>query len=192
MSVEKRVIKKYPNRRLYDTATSSYITLGDVRQLVLDHVDLQVLDAKTHEDITRSVLLQIILEEENGGAPMFSYEVLTQFIRFYGQAMQGMMGPFLEKNLQIFSQLQQQLREQTRAMYGDNTVFNNKLWSEFMSFQGPAMQNMLGNYLEQSTGMYLEMQNRMQEQAKQLFSGFGFPGYSPDDKKPDAPKSDEQ
>lgn len=186
MSVEKRVIKKYPNRRLYDTATSSYITLGDVRQLVLDHVDLQVLDAKTQEDITRSVLLQIILEEENGGSPMFSYEVLTQFIRFYGQAMQGMMGPFLEKNLQIFTQLQQRLQEQTRAMYGDNAMFNNTLWTEFMSFQGPAMQNMLGNYLEQSTGMYLEMQNRMQEQAKQLFTGFGFPaGYPAPDQNSD-------
>ena len=177
MSVEKRVIKKYPNRRLYDTATSSYITLGDVKQLVLDQVDLQVLDAKTQDDITRSVLLQIILDEENGGSPMFSYEVLTQFIRFYGQAMQGMMGPFLEKNLQLFEQMQVKMREQASAMYGDNPVFNNTLWAEFMKFQGPAMQNMMTNYLEQSTGMYLEMQNRMKEQTKQMFTGFGFPGY---------------
>ncbi|WP_047249008.1 polyhydroxyalkanoate synthesis repressor PhaR [Chromobacterium subtsugae] len=177
MSVEKRVIKKYPNRRLYDTATSSYITLGDVKQLVLDNVDIQVQDAKTQEDITRGVLLQIILEEENGGMPMFSYEVLTQFIRYYGQAMQGMMGPFLEKNLQLFSQLQQKMQEQTRAMYGDNAKLNTTLWSEFMNLQGPAIQNMMANYMEQSTGMFLEMQNRMQEQTKQLFGGFGFPGY---------------
>jgi polyhydroxyalkanoate synthesis repressor PhaR len=187
MSVEKRVIKKYPNRRLYDTATSSYITLGDVKQLVLDQVEIQVLDAKTQDDITRSVLLQIILDEENGGAPMFSYEVLTQFIRFYGQAMQGMMGPFLEKNLQLFEQMQQKIRDQAQALYGDNAMFNSSLWSEFMKFQGPAMQNMMSNYLEQSTGMYLEMQNRMQEQAKQMFGGFGFPGYvaptEEDDKK---------
>jgi polyhydroxyalkanoate synthesis repressor PhaR len=188
MSVEKRVIKKYPNRRLYDTATSSYITLGDVKQLVLDQVDLQVLDAKTQDDITRSVLLQIILDEENGGSPMFSYEVLTQFIRFYGQAMQGMMGPFLEKNLQLFEQMQVKIQEQARALYGDNAMFNNNLWPEFMKFQGPAMQNMMSNYLEQSTGMYLEMQNRMQEQAKQMFSGFGFPGYvAPAEENKDKP-----
>ena len=177
MSVEKRVIKKYPNRRLYDTATSSYITLEDVKQLVLDQVELQVLDAKSQEDITRSVLLQIILEEENGGAPMFSHEVLTRFIRFYGQAMQGMMGPFLEKNLQMFDQLQQKMREQANALYGEHAMFNPKLWGEFMNFQNPAIQNMMTNYMEQSTGMYLEMQNRMQEQAKQMFSGFGFQGY---------------
>jgi len=185
MSVEKRVVKKYPNRRLYDTATSSYITLGDVKQLVLDQVEIQVIDAKTKEDITRSVLLQIILEEENGGSPMFSYEVLTQFIRFYGQAMQGMMGPFLEKNLQLFSQLQQKMQEQSQAIYGDNGMFNAKMWSEFLNYQGPAMQNMMSNYLDQSTQLYLDMQTRMQEQAKQLFTGFGFPAYPGSEKKDD-------
>jgi polyhydroxyalkanoate synthesis repressor PhaR len=177
MSVEKRVIKKYPNRRLYDTATSSYITLGDVKQLVLDQVDIQVLDAKSQDDITRSVLLQIILDEENGGSPMFSYAVLTQFIRFYGQAMQGMMNPFLEKNLQLFEQMQEKMKEQATAMYGDNPMLNNTMWAEFMKFQGPAMQNMMTNYLEQSTGMYLEMQTRMKEQTKQMFTGFTFPGF---------------
>ena len=99
MSAEKRVIKKYPNRRLYDTSTSSYITLADVKQLVLDSVDIQVLDARTSEDLTRSVLMQIIMDEEAGGAPMFSYDALTQLIRFYGNAMQGLMGNFLGKNL---------------------------------------------------------------------------------------------
>ncbi|MEQ6290388.1 polyhydroxyalkanoate synthesis repressor PhaR [Vogesella sp. GCM10023246] len=186
MSVEKRVIKKYPNRRLYDTATSSYITLGDVKQLVLDNVDIQVVDAKSHDDITRSVLLQIILEEESGGSPMFSYEVLTQFIRYYGQAMQGMMGPFLEKNLQMFAQLQQRMQEQAKTMYGDNPMLGAKLWSDFLNFQGPAMQNMMTSYLDQSTNMFLDMQNRMQEQARTMFTGFGFPAYPPsqdDDKK---------
>ena len=109
--------------------------LGDVKQLVLDNVDIQVVDAKSQEDITRSVLLQIILEEENGGMPMFSYEVLTQFIRSYGQAMQGMMGPFLENNLQLFAQLQQKMQEQTRAIYGDNAMLNSNLWGEFMKFR---------------------------------------------------------
>ena len=122
MTTEKRVIKKYPNRRLYDTATSSYITLEDVKQLVLDHIDIQVTDAKTQEDITRSVLLQIILEEESSGAPLFTYDVLTQLIRFYGNAMQGLMGGYLEKNLELFSQMQNKLQDQTRQMMGDNPL----------------------------------------------------------------------
>jgi len=152
--------------------------LGDVQKLVLEQVDLVVLDAKTQEDITRSVLLQIILDEENGGSPMLSYEVLTQFIRFYGQAMQGMMGPFLEKNMQWFVQMQQRLQEQAGSLNGDNAIFNNSVLAEFMKLQAPVMQNMMSSYLEQSTDMYLEMQNRMQEQTKQMFSGFGFPGYT--------------
>ena len=77
-----RLIKKYPNRRLYDTQTSSYITLTDVKQLVLDADEFTVVDAKTSEDLTRSILLQIILEEEANGAPMFSSAVLAQIIRY--------------------------------------------------------------------------------------------------------------
>lgn len=92
-----RLIKKYPNRRLYDTETSTYITLTDVKQLVLEQEDFKVVDAKSNEDLTRSILLQIILEEESGGVPMFSSSMLSQIIRFYGHAMQGMMGTYLEK-----------------------------------------------------------------------------------------------
>jgi polyhydroxyalkanoate synthesis repressor PhaR len=91
-----RVIKKYPNRRLYDTDTSSYITLAEVKQLVMGNEPVVVKDAKTGEDLTRSILLQIILEEEAGGAPMFSEAVLANIIRFYGHAMQGYMGSYLE------------------------------------------------------------------------------------------------
>jgi polyhydroxyalkanoate synthesis repressor PhaR len=91
------LIKKYPNRRLYDTETSTYITLTDVKQLVLENEEFKVLDAKSSEDLTRSILLQIILEEESGGLPMFSSPMLSQIIRFYGHAMQGMMGSYLEK-----------------------------------------------------------------------------------------------
>ena len=91
-----RVLKKYPNRRLYDTQTSSYITLADVKKMVLDGQAFEVRDAKTSEDITRSILLQIILEEETGGVPMFSTQSLEQIIRFYGHAMQGVMGAYLE------------------------------------------------------------------------------------------------
>ncbi|HSQ72517.1 MAG TPA: polyhydroxyalkanoate synthesis repressor PhaR, partial [Rubrivivax sp.] len=85
-----RILKKYPNRRLYDTQNSSYITLADVKQMVLAGEDFEVRDAKTGEDLTRSILLQIILEEESGGLPMFSAQTLSQIIRFYGHAMQGM------------------------------------------------------------------------------------------------------
>ena len=84
-----RVIKKYPNRRLYDTETSTYITLTDVRQLVMDSAHFLVVDAKTSDDLTRSILLQIILEEESGGAPMFTEAVLANIIRFYGNAKIG-------------------------------------------------------------------------------------------------------
>lgn len=92
-----RVIKKYPNRRLYDTSTSAYITLGEVKQLVLQRENVLVKDAKTGEDLTRSILLQIILEEEAAGIPMFSEAALANIIRFYGHAMQGHMGSYIEK-----------------------------------------------------------------------------------------------
>ena len=100
MENQLRLIKKYPNRRLYDTKTSSYITLADVKQMVLKHEEFQVVDAKSGEDLTRQILLQIILEEESGGVPMFSSDLLSQMIRFYGNAMQGLMGSYLEKNIQ--------------------------------------------------------------------------------------------
>src|SRR6478672_7836399 len=119
MSEDTRIIKKYPNRRLYDTTTSSYITLADVKKLVLDNVDFKVEDAKTKDDLTRSILMQIILDEESGeGAPMFSCDVLSKIIRFYGNAMQGMMGNYLEKSASAFLDMQQQLQKQTRNLFG--------------------------------------------------------------------------
>ena len=91
-----RIIKKYPNRRLYDTETSTYITLAEVKDLVLQYKEFQVQDAKSGDDLTRAILLQIILEEEStGGLPMFSSDLLSQLIRFYGNAMQGVMGAYL-------------------------------------------------------------------------------------------------
>ncbi len=121
MSEPARLIKKYPNRRLYDTKTSVYITLADVKKLVMGGEEFQVVDAKTGEDLTRSILLQIILEEEAAGAPMFSSEVLTQFIRSYGNAMQGMLGAYLsaymEQSRNVFQQMQEQLQSQTRNIF---------------------------------------------------------------------------
>lgn len=101
-----RVIKKYPNRRLYDTDTSSYITLAEIKQLVMDNESFVVRDAKTSEDLTRSILLQIILEEEANGSPMFTAPVLSNIIRFYGHTMQGFMGGYLEKNMQALMDMQ--------------------------------------------------------------------------------------
>ena len=97
-----RVIKKYPNRRLYDTHTSTYITLAEIKQLVMQHEPFAVVDANTSENLTRSILLQIILEEEANGSPMFTVPVLSNIIRFYGHAMQGMMGKYLENNITAF------------------------------------------------------------------------------------------
>ena len=127
-SQPQRVIKKYPNRRLYDTKTSSYVTLTEIKQLVMQGQVFVVRDAKTGEDLTRNLLLQIILEEESAGAPMFTEAVLANIIRFYGHALQGHMGAYLESNLQslmlmqskmghqsnnIVSQMQEQMQKQT-------------------------------------------------------------------------------
>ncbi|MBK6403397.1 MAG: polyhydroxyalkanoate synthesis repressor PhaR [Rhodocyclaceae bacterium] len=177
MAEQVRLIKKYPNRRLYDTRTSTYITLVDVKDLVLKHEDFQVIDAKSGDDLTRSILLQIILEEEAAGVPMFSSDVLSHMIRFYGNAMQGMMGQYLENNIKAFTDMQKKLQDQARHLYGDNASMSKELWSQFLNFQGPAMQSMMGAYVEQSAKMFQQMQDSMQEQTRKLFSGFQFPGY---------------
>ncbi len=174
-----RMIKKYPNRRLYDTRTSSYITLADVKELVLKHEQFQVVDAKSSEDLTRSILLQIILEEEAGGMPMFTSDLLSQLIRFYGNAMQGMVGNYLEKNMQTFVQVQKQLQEQSRAMYGDNSKINKDLWAQFMNFQGSALQGMMSAYMDQSKNVFVQMQEQLKNQTKNIFTGFPFPGFNP-------------
>lgn len=174
-----RIIKKYPNRRLYDTANSGYITLVDVKQMVLDHVDFQVVDAKSGEDLTRSILLQIILEEESGGLPMFSSDMLTQMIRFYGNAMQGIIGSYMEKNIQTFLDIQQKFQDQARQVYGDKMMVTPDVWRQFMQMQAPALQGMLGNYLEQSAKLFLDMQQQMERQTRGMFGGFGFPGFTP-------------
>jgi polyhydroxyalkanoate synthesis repressor PhaR len=109
---EPRVLKKYPNRRLYDTATSKYITLEDVRRLVLEGVQFVVRDAKTDEDITRSVLLQVIAEQEEAGQPIFTIPILTQIIRFYGDAVQGLASEFLQRSLVAFGEQQRLFRRQ--------------------------------------------------------------------------------
>lgn len=113
---ELRVIKKYPNRRLYDTAISQYVTLDDIRELVMSNQAFQVIDAKTKTDITRSILLQIIVEKEEDGDPILSADFLSSIIRFYGDAMQGFMGNYLEKSLDTFLEQQELIRKQFTSM----------------------------------------------------------------------------
>jgi polyhydroxyalkanoate synthesis repressor PhaR len=176
MATPVRLIKKYPNRRLYDTQTSTYITLADVKQLVLDHENFQVLDAKSGEELTRPILLQIILEEEAGGVPMFSSQMLSQVIRFYGNAMQGMMGSYLEKNIQAFIDIQGKLSEQSKAFYETNKI-GPEMWTQFVNMQSPMIQSMMSSYIEQSKNLFVQMQENMQNQARSMFTGFpGFPG----------------
>jgi polyhydroxyalkanoate synthesis repressor PhaR len=149
-----RILKKYPNRRLYDTQTSSYITLADVKVMVLAGVDFEVHDAKTHDDLTRAILLQIILEEETGGVPMFSTSSLAQIIRFYGGAMQGVMGGLLERQMQAFTDMQSRFTEQTPGM----------------PFSPDAWTGLMGGYAEQSKSLM----NQWQEQLKQAGALFPF------------------
>jgi len=161
-----RVIKKYPNRRLYDTQTSSYITLAEIKKLVMANEPFAVRDAKSNEDLTRSILLQIILEEEAGGTPMFSTSVLANIIRFYGHAMQGFMGGYLEKNIQTLQDMQSKLAEQSKGL-------TPEMWTQFMTMQAPMMQGLVTQNLEQSKNMFVQMQEQMQKQTEQMLETFG-------------------
>jgi polyhydroxyalkanoate synthesis repressor PhaR len=186
-----RLIKKYPNRRLYDTKTSSYITLVDVKQMVLKQEEFQAVDAKTGEDLTRQILLQIILEEESSGTPMFTSDALSQMIRTYGNAMQGMMGGYLEKNINAFQEMQKSLQEQSTKLYGDGAKVPTEMWTQFMSMQGPAMQGLMQTYMEQSQKMFAQLQEQMTSQSRNMFTGFTFPGFPPGT-KPDQGSSDKK
>lgn len=161
-----RVIKKYPNRRLYDTDTSSYITLAEVKQLVMDSESFVVRDVKTGEDLTRSILLQIILEEEANGSPMFTAPVLASVIRFYGHAMQGFMGGYLEKNIQSLMDVQTRFGEQSKGL-------SPEMWNQFVAMQPPVLQALMGGNLEQSKSMLVQMQEQMQKQTGQMLGAFG-------------------
>jgi polyhydroxyalkanoate synthesis repressor PhaR len=122
---EPRVIKKYPNRRLYDTAESRYITLADIRKLVVENVEFVVIDKKSQEDITRSILLQ-----EHVGDPLMSSDFLSQVIRSYGGVMQGLIGSYLEQSLKLFAAQQREIRERVRNQGGDSLSGASALASE--------------------------------------------------------------
>jgi polyhydroxyalkanoate synthesis repressor PhaR len=147
-----RVIKKYPNRRLYDTKLSKYITLADVKQLVMDKIPFCIQDAKSEEDLTRSILLQIIMEQEEGGDPIFSSHVLEQLIRFYDGSLQHMVGSYLEQSFKLLSQQQERFNAQLNTMMEKNPLFymggmaehNLRLWREMQeSFFKAAMGGLM-------------------------------------------------
>lgn len=175
-----RIIKKYPNRRLYDTETSTYITLAEVKDLVLQYKEFQVQDAKTGDDLTRSILLQIILEEESGGVPMFSTDMLANIIRYYGHAMQGLMGSYLERSIFAFHEAQKRFQEQAQSIYGE--------LPRVPFIPGQAMPNVMGGYLEKGAKAVIDMQEDLRNQALKLFSGFPYPAGPGEPEAPPAEK----
>ena len=177
-----RIIKKYPNRRLYDTETSAYITLADVKQFVLDAQEFKVQDARSNEDLTRSILLQIILEEESGGVPMFSADMLANIIRYYGHSMQGLMGNYLERSIGAFHEAQKKFQEQTKSLYGNigagagNSIppFGSDALAKLMQATPGVMPNLMGDYLEKSASNVVGMQEELRKKAMQMFSTFPY------------------
>jgi polyhydroxyalkanoate synthesis repressor PhaR len=119
---DKRIIKKYPNRRLYDTEESKYITLEDIKKLVLDNKEFIVKDVKSEEDLTRTILLQIITEQEDDGEPLFTTQALSHIIRFYGDSVQSVAGDFLQRSIDLFVTQQKQLQEKLQSAVSDNPI----------------------------------------------------------------------
>lgn len=151
---ETRILKKYANRRLYDTAISSYITIADVKQMIVENTPIQVVDAKSGEDLTRQVYLQILLEEEAHGTPLLSDEMLYQIIRLYGQASQSVFAPFLEQNMRIFAEWQKTFQQQAKTV----TQATPWLAADFPS----------------GSLNFLEWQKSLQQQAVQFWQNTGF------------------
>jgi polyhydroxyalkanoate synthesis repressor PhaR len=177
-----RIIKKYPNRRLYDTETSAYITLAEVKDLVLGYKEFQVQDAKSGEDLTRAILLQIILEEESGGVPMFSQDMLANIIRYYGHAMQGLMGSYLERSIFAFHEAQKRFQAQASTIYGE---LPKMPFVPGIPGAGQQIPNVMGGYLEKGAKAVIDMQEELRTQALKLFSGFP---YSATGQEPPAPE----
>jgi polyhydroxyalkanoate synthesis repressor PhaR len=141
-----RLIKKYPNRRLYDTSTSRYITLDEVRQMVVEGIEFKVVDKKSNEDITRNILLQIIMEQESGnGEPMFSADLLTRFIQNYGEKTQAEFSNFMEKSMDFFGK-QQELLHEHLAKPLKNTP--GEFWVDMSKKQMDAWQDMQRQFFE--------------------------------------------
>jgi polyhydroxyalkanoate synthesis repressor PhaR len=171
MSIKTRIIKKYPNRRLYDTETSAYITLAEVKQFVLSYEPFVVQDARSGEDLTRSILLQIILEEESGGVPMFSPDMLANIIRYYGHSMQGLMGSYLERSIGTFHEAQKKFQEQSSTIMGSVPAFKPDSWSNLV----PGASGLpMADFLEKSASSVIGMQEELRKQAMAMFSNFPY------------------
>lgn len=152
-----RVIKKYQNRRLYDTFESVYITLSEVKELVMRGVDFVVQDAKTETDITRQVLLSIILEEEAGGVPLFTNQILRQIISFYGHTFQSAFGKYLEGNIRGFADAQQKWQEQVQGFMANQGMSKTPM-EPLLKMQPPNVQKLFGAYFENGKKMFDMMQ----------------------------------
>jgi polyhydroxyalkanoate synthesis repressor PhaR len=171
-----RIIKKYQNRRLYDTAISMYIVLSDVRDYIVEGEIVKVIDVKTEQDVTRSVLLQIVLEEEVSGAPMFSDDFLFQIIKFYGKALQPSVSPFLENGLDLFRKMQKQFYEQLNGNYtGANVTAGIDLWNDFLSKRNSQVESSIKDYIENSTDTFLKMQEKLKDQTESMLNYMPFP-----------------
>jgi len=165
---ERVVIKKYANRRLYNTASSSYVTLEHLSEMVKKGVDFVVYDAKTNEDITRPVLTQIIFEEESRGQNLLPIQFLRQLIRFYGDSMQALVPSYLELSLDSFTQQQERMRKQFADTLGGAVLGKGGLGY----FEDQVRQNML-----------------LFDRAMKMFSPFTFPaqpGAAPGQAEPQA------
>lgn len=174
--METRIVKKYQNRRLYDTATSTYIVLEDIKQIIIEGELVQVIDVKNGHDVTRSVLLQIILEEEVNGVPMFSNDFLFQVIRFYGKAFQSSLSPFLEQGIDLFRKMQKQFYEQIRDAYGKETLPSGvELWKEFMQQQAPKLEENIKEYVQNNTNVFLKMQEHLKQQTESMLNYMQLP-----------------
>jgi len=177
---EPRILKKYQNRRLYDTATSTYVILDDIKQMIMDGDDIRVVDVKTEADVTRSVLLQIILEEEASSTPILTNEFIVQIIRFYGKAFQPAISPFLEQGMDVLKQTQKRFYAQIKAAYPKDAIPSGiDLWKEFWHERGPQVQQNILDYLNSSASSFLQIQEQVQEQiqshTESIFNMMQFP-----------------
>ncbi len=147
MASDVRLIKKYPNRRLYDTDESCYIKLVEVKQMIEQGIPIKVIDSQTKKDITRSILLQIILEQESNQEPLFSTKNLENFIRYYGEDSREGFSSFMEKNLQFFEAQQQKMQQQLNDFMDYNPV---DVWTESTKSNLDLWQQMQEKFLQSS------------------------------------------
>lgn len=147
MEPDVRIIKKYPNRRLYDTGESCYIKLIEVKQMIEQGIPVKVVDSQSGEDITRAILLQIILEQESNKEPLFSTENLEKFIRYYGENSREGFTFFMQKNLQFFEDQQEKMQQQLKDVMAYNPV---DFWSDSSNNNLDLWRQMQEQFLQSS------------------------------------------